>query len=114
MNRTRDRVLVAGHLTPLHAFTFASITGITGVTILYNLVNPLTAILGGVTLLLYTSVYTPMKRYHALNTWIGSIVGAIPPLMGVTAMTGSVDSSIFCYFSIFLCFLNRFLVSFYL
>lgn len=92
MNRTKDRVLVRGHLTPLHAFAFASITGIAGVAGLYIFVNPLTSFLGLSTLVLYTLVYTPMKRLSALNTWVGSVVGAIPPLMGYTAMTGQVGA----------------------
>lgn len=91
MNRTKDRVLVRGHLTPLHAFTFGTITGVMGVSLLYFAVNPLTALLGASTLFLYTLVYTPMKRLSALNTWVGSLVGAIPPLMGYTAMTGCID-----------------------
>ncbi|CAF1062583.1 unnamed protein product [Brachionus calyciflorus] len=91
MNRTKDRVLVRGNLTPLHAFTFASIVGVTGVTTLYLYANPLTAFLGASTLILYTLIYTPMKRLSPLNTWVGSIVGAIPPLMGWTAMTGQID-----------------------
>ena len=92
MNRTKDRVLVRGNLTPLHAFMFASVTGVTGVAGLYFLVNPLTAALGASTLFLYTLVYTPMKRLSTLNTWVGSIVGAIPPLMGYTAMTGQIGA----------------------
>lgn len=90
MNRTKDRVLVRGNLTPLHAFTFGTVTGVLGVSLLYTFVNPLTAALGTTTLLLYTLVYTPMKRLSALNTWVGSLVGAIPPLMGYTAMTGNI------------------------
>jgi protoheme IX farnesyltransferase len=58
---------------------------------LYFCVNPLTAFLGASTLVLYTAVYTPMKRLSALNTWVGSIVGAIPPLMGYTAMTNQIS-----------------------
>jgi protoheme IX farnesyltransferase len=37
-------------------------------------------------------VYTPMKRYHIGCTWVGALVGAIPPLMGYAALTGSLDS----------------------
>jgi protoheme IX farnesyltransferase len=91
MNRTKDRVLVRGDLTPLHAFTFATVTGVAGVSLLFFGVNPLTAALGASTLFLYTAIYTPMKRLSALNTWVGSIVGAIPPLMGYTAMTGAIE-----------------------
>jgi protoheme IX farnesyltransferase len=93
MNRTKDRVLVRGQLTPLHAFTFATLCGTVGVSVLYIFVNPLTAALGASTLLLYTGVYTPMKRLSPVNTWVGSVVGAIPPLMGWTAMTGHVDTA---------------------
>jgi protoheme IX farnesyltransferase len=61
-----------------------------GLSILYFAVNPLTAFLGATTLFLYTLIYTPMKRLSALNTWVGSVVGAIPPVMGYTAMTGDI------------------------
>jgi protoheme IX farnesyltransferase len=91
MNRTKDRVLVRGDLTPLHAFTFASATACLGLGTLYFGVNPLTCCLGGTTLFLYTVIYTPMKRLSALNTWVGSLVGAIPPIMGYTALTGYID-----------------------
>ncbi|KOB77378.1 Uncharacterized protein OBRU01_04200, partial [Operophtera brumata] len=52
----------------------------------------LTSALGATNLILYTSVYTPMKRMSILNTWLGSVVGAIPPLMGWAGCTGSLDS----------------------
>lgn len=95
MNRTKNRVLVRGHLSPLHAVTFAVITGSAGVTLLLFGVNPLTAALGTFNLALYTLVYTPMKRYSILNTWVGSIVGAIPPMMGWTACTGMLEPGAF-------------------
>lgn len=75
-----------------HAIGFASVTLISGVTILTLGCNPLTGALGLSNFLLYTCVYTPMKRKHIINTWLGSIVGAIPPVMGWTACTGSIDS----------------------
>lgn len=57
---------------------------------LYFGVNELTAFLGAANLILYTSIYTPMKRYSILNTWVGSLVGGIPPLMGWAACTGDI------------------------
>lgn len=60
----------------------------------------MTAFLGASTLFLYTAIYTPMKRLSALNTWVGSIVGAIPPLMGYVAMTNEINMGI--YINIFL------------
>lgn len=92
MNRTKNRVLVRGQLSPLHAVTFAVISGSFGLTILTTGVNPLTAALGAFNLGLYSFIYTPMKRYSIANTWVGSVVGAIPPVMGWTACTGSVDA----------------------
>lgn len=82
MDRTKNRVLVRGLVTPLHAVTFAAVCAVAGVSSLYWGVNGLTAALGITNLILYTSVYTPLKRISILNTWIGAIVGAIPPLMG--------------------------------
>ncbi|XP_059050133.1 protoheme IX farnesyltransferase, mitochondrial [Achroia grisella] len=91
MSRTKNRVLVKGLLEPVHAISFAGVTSITGLSILYLGVNPVTAGLGAANLILYTSVYTPMKRMSILNTWVGSVVGAIPPLMGWVGCTGSLD-----------------------
>lgn len=77
--------------SPLHAVTFAAVSGSVGLVILALGANPLTAALGAFNLGLYTLVYTPMKRHTILNTWVGSIVGAVPPLMGWAACTGSLD-----------------------
>lgn len=52
-------------------------------------VNDLVAALAGGNILLYVVVYTPLKRVHWINTWVGAIVGAIPPLIGWAANTGS-------------------------
>ncbi|KAL4714116.1 hypothetical protein ACJJTC_008470 [Scirpophaga incertulas] len=92
MSRTKNRVLVKGLLEPTHAIGFAAATSATGLSLLYFGVNPLTAALGAGNLFLYTSVYTPMKRMSILNTWLGSVVGAIPPLMGWAGCTGSLDA----------------------
>lgn len=72
MSRTKNRVLVRGRLTPLHAINFAIATAATGVGLLYFGVNGYTAALGAGNLFLYTSIYTPLKRVSILNTWIGS------------------------------------------
>ncbi|XP_073944325.1 cytochrome c oxidase assembly factor 10 [Choristoneura fumiferana] len=92
MSRTKNRVLVKGLLEPIHAAGFAALTSATGLGLLYFGVNPLTAALGAGNLVLYTSVYTPLKRMSILNTWLGSVVGAIPPLMGWAGCTGSLDA----------------------
>ncbi|KAL5018536.1 hypothetical protein ScPMuIL_004258 [Solemya velum] len=91
MNRTKNRVLVKGLISPLHAVGFATFSGIMGLSILMWGVNIVTASLGAFNLYFYTMVYTPMKRMSMVNTWIGSVVGAIPPMMGWAASTGGVE-----------------------
>ncbi|XP_050526850.1 protoheme IX farnesyltransferase, mitochondrial isoform X1 [Daktulosphaira vitifoliae] len=93
MSRTKNRVLVKGILSPLHALMFATVSGSLGLVTLYYGVNPVAAALGAANLVLYTSIYTPMKRISIANTWIGSIVGAIPPLMGWAGCTGGTIGS---------------------
>ncbi|KAM7430053.1 Protoheme IX farnesyltransferase [Porites harrisoni] len=91
MSRTQNRVLVRARLSPLHVVLFGTTAGLLGMSVLLSQVNGLTAALGAGTLFLYTSVYTPMKRLSILNTWVGSVVGALPPLMGWAACTGGLD-----------------------
>lgn len=91
MNRTKNRPLVRGQISPLHAVTFALSCGVPGVALLSLAVNPLTGFLGALTIVLYTVCYTPLKRLSISNTWVGALVGAIPPIMGWTAATGTLD-----------------------
>uniref|UniRef100_A0A1A9WLA4 Protoheme IX farnesyltransferase, mitochondrial n=1 Tax=Glossina brevipalpis TaxID=37001 RepID=A0A1A9WLA4_9MUSC len=91
MSRTKNRVLVTGKLTPLHSIGFAVTSVACGIGLLHFGVNDLAALLSAANLFLYTSVYTPMKRITILNTWVGSVVGAIPPLIGWAGCSGSLD-----------------------
>lgn len=88
MTRTRNRPLVRGLISTRGAAIFAILAGITGVTALYYGVNPTTACLGALNIGLYAAVYTPLKRISVVNTWVGALVGALPPLMGWTAAAG--------------------------
>ncbi|CAE7169424.1 unnamed protein product [Rhizoctonia solani] len=88
MVRTRTRPLVRRAISPAHAAAFGVVAGASGITILATLVNPLTAALGAFNIVLYSGVYTYMKRRSIINTWVGGVVGAIPPLMGWTACGG--------------------------
>lgn len=81
--------------SPFHAVTFAVICGATGLSILAVGVNGVTALLGGFNLVLYTLVYTPLKRISIVNTWVGSVVGAIPPMMGWAAGTGGLETGMY-------------------
>ncbi|NWS33732.1 COX10 protein, partial [Polioptila caerulea] len=92
MNRTKNRPLVRGQISPLLAVCFAASCGIPGIALLTLGVNPLTGALGAFNIFLYTCCYTPLKRMSIANTWVGAVVGAIPPIMGWTAATGSLDA----------------------
>ena len=88
MVRTRTRPLVRRAITPFHAMSFALTTGIAGPLLLWTAVNPVTAALGAGNIALYAGVYTWLKRKGVSNTWVGAVVGAVPPLMGWTAGGG--------------------------
>jgi protoheme IX farnesyltransferase len=89
MRRTRLRPLPDGRITPRSALLFSAGIAILGTLYLGVMVNWLTALLGALTLTTYIFVYTPLKRISTACTIIGAIPGAIPPLMGWTAATGS-------------------------
>jgi heme o synthase len=89
MRRTRRRPLPAGRISPRAALIFACAISVAGTLYLGLLVNWLTAFLGAFTLASYIFVYTPLKRVSTICTAIGAIPGAVPPLMGWTAATGT-------------------------
>ncbi|KAL1895719.1 Protoheme IX farnesyltransferase, mitochondrial [Sporothrix stenoceras] len=88
MSRTRNRPLVRMLVSRRAALLFAIGCGLTGVAALQWGVNPTVAFLGFANIALYAGVYTPMKRLSVLNTWVGGLVGGIPPLMGWAAAAG--------------------------
>lgn len=85
MQRTLNRPLPSERLSPAAAWSAGAATTALGTSLLWIFVNPLTALLGALTVLLYAAVYTPLKRMTTFNTLVGSIPGALPPLMGWTA-----------------------------
>lgn len=87
MTRTQNRPLPQERMGVSEAFFLALITGITGISILWIFMNPLSGILGLLALLLYTVVYTPLKRITPFAVFVGAFPGAIPPLLGCVAAT---------------------------
>ncbi|GAA57665.1 protoheme IX farnesyltransferase mitochondrial [Clonorchis sinensis] len=92
MMRTRDRVLVRGLTNPGRAGLFALGCAGTGLITLCLGTNPLVVWLAAGNMLLYTTLYTPLKQFSQANTWIGALVGGVPPLMGWAAATGEIHS----------------------
>ncbi|MBT9559080.1 MAG: protoheme IX farnesyltransferase [Myxococcales bacterium] len=92
MARTKGRPLPTGRMGLWPALTFGVFLGIGGTVVLFLWGNPLTAGLGYTALVSYVALYTPAKRYTPQALLIGAIPGAMPPLMGWTAVTGSMDA----------------------
>lgn len=88
MTRTRNRPLVRGLLSKRAAVAFAVLSALAGTSLLYYGVNPTVSFLGASNIFLYAGVYTPLKAVTAANTWVGALVGGIPPLMGWAAAAG--------------------------
>jgi len=91
MKRTRGRPLPAGRLRSSTALVFSVGISVAGTVYLALLVNLLTSFLGAAALLIYIFAYTPLKRRSWWCTVVGAVPGAIPPMMGWTAVAGSLD-----------------------
>ena len=85
MRRTASRPLPSGRLQPASVAIFGGVCSVAGLIYLAVAVNPLTSVLGAVTSICYLFIYTPLKRLTWVNTLVGAIPGALPPLMGWTA-----------------------------
>jgi protoheme IX farnesyltransferase len=92
MPRTAERPLPTRRLSPLEAAVFGIGTGLLGIAWLLRQVNGLTAALALATLVLYSFIYTPLKRRTSLCTAIGAVPGAMPPVLGWAAACGSLDA----------------------
>ena len=91
MKRTRNRPLPAGRVKPGAALSMGFALVLGGVFFLLFTAGLLTAFLALLSAFLYVVVYTPMKRQNWLNTSLGAVPGALPPVGGWTAATGSID-----------------------
>jgi protoheme IX farnesyltransferase len=91
MLRTRNRPLPAGRLDPWTALALGILSGVFAIPILAIAINPLTALLGAIAHATYVLVYTPLKKISPWALEVGAIPGAIPPLMGWTAATGTLS-----------------------
>lgn len=88
MDRTKNRPVPAGRMSPNVALFVASLLTIIGLILLY-LINPKTAMFGAISIFLYTSAYTPLKTVTPLSVFVGAIPGAIPFMLGWVAATGN-------------------------
>jgi len=89
MERTRSRPIPSGLITPFYAFITASILSLGGLALLYFSSNLSSMLLGIVALIWYNIIYTPLKKVNALAVVPGSIIGALPPMIGYAAAGGN-------------------------
>ncbi|MCC2667066.1 MAG: cyoE [Gammaproteobacteria bacterium] len=93
MKRTERRPIAQGRITTRQSIYFATLLGVMGLLILFFIINPLTAILTFLSLIGYAGFYTLyLKQATPQNIVIGGIAGAVPPLLGWTAVTNSVSA----------------------
>jgi protoheme IX farnesyltransferase len=101
MRRTENRPLPAGRLHVLEVLLLGSVLGIAGVAYLaLALPRPWAAVVAGFTFVSYVFVYTPLKRLTTLNTLIGAVPGALPPVIGWVAAGGSLGGGLAALFLI--------------
>ncbi|MFZ6008860.1 MAG: heme o synthase [Bacteroidota bacterium] len=100
MTRTMNRPLPTGRVSVQEATMFSIVCLLTGVVILLQYTNLLTAILSMVSMILYSFVYTPLKRVGSIAVFVGAIPGALPPLLGWTASTGAISHEALIIFGI--------------
>src|SRR5882757_989761 len=100
MRRTQSRPLPSGRLQPATVAIFGGVCSVAGLIYLALAVNLLTSVIGAVTLVSYLFIYTPLKRVTWLNTAIGAVPGALPPLMGWTAARGELSNEGWALFAI--------------
>jgi protoheme IX farnesyltransferase len=101
MERTRNRPLPSGRLRPAEVLLFGVRLALTGPAYLALTVRQPLPILGaGFALASYVFLYTPLKRKTTLNTLVGAVAGAMPPVIGWTAVTNSLDPAAVVLFAV--------------
>jgi heme o synthase len=104
MRRTENRPLPTGRLQPAEVLCFGVGLGVGGLAYLaLTCRHPLAVLVAAFTLLSYVFVYTPLKGKTTLNTLIGAVPGALPPVIGWTSVTGTLDTgAVFVFLILFL------------
>ncbi len=100
MERTRHRPLPAGRMKPSSALALGIAMGVAGVAWLWFFANAMSAYLAAATIVIYVALYTPMKRRTSFCVIVGAVSGAIPPVVGWTAVRPSFDLGAWVLFGI--------------
>ncbi|HMJ05226.1 MAG TPA: heme o synthase [Chthoniobacterales bacterium] len=103
MHRTRERPIPAGRMRPRNAFLVGAALAVAGVVYLAASCNWLSALLAAATIGIYILAYTPLKRISTVNTLVGAVPGALPPMIGWAAATGNAEGAAWSLFAILFC-----------
>jgi heme o synthase len=98
MRRTMNRPLPAGRLAPVEVLAFGVLLGAVGIAYQLLVLPPAAVAVTAFTLISYVAIYTPSKTRTNLNTLIGAVPGAMPPVIGWTAVRGQVDAGALALF----------------
>ena len=91
MERTKNRPLPKDEIALTKAFIFGILFSLIGPLIIWLKINILCSVISFLTIFIYVFIYTPLKRYSTLNTIVGAIPGALPPLGGWVAATNTIN-----------------------
>lgn len=100
MQRTRNRPVPAGRISPFAALVFSASASGFGLVYLLMAVNELAALLAAITLFSYVVIYTPLKVRTTVCTLVGAVPGAIPPMIGWAAVSGDLGAGAWILFGI--------------
>ncbi len=100
MPRTANRPLPTGRMSVSEAVLAAGLSSVIALMIFAIYFNPLTAFIGSLSLISYAFIYTPMKRVSPIAVFIGAFPGALPPLIGWIAVTGTLGAEALILFGI--------------
>lgn len=92
MTRTLNRPLATNRMGIPEALTASILAGVIGVSLLGYFLNELSALLAFAGLVIYAFMYTPLKKINEVSVWVGAVAGAIPPLVGIAAASGSISA----------------------
>lgn len=98
MDRTRNRPIPSGRISHAQAIGLGTVLGVAGPALLWFVVNPLASLLAIASLVIYVAIYTPLKPRTTLNTIVGAVCGALPPMIGWAAITGGLEAGAWILF----------------
>jgi protoheme IX farnesyltransferase len=100
MERTKDRPVPAGRMPAAEALIAGTVLAVVGIAYLAVNCNIFSAVLAAITVAIYVFAYTPLKRVTSFNTLVGTVPGALPPLIGWVAARGRIDPGAWSLFAI--------------